>query len=47
MILGFVVISRRDRSDNPNRGGVVAYARLDLKNVMEFQVSEDVERVDM
>ena len=41
----FVVVSRRDRSCKPNRGGVIIYASRDLDNVMSWKESEEAERL--
>ena len=41
----FVLISRRDLSEDPNRGGVLSYARRDLNNVMFYKESQNSERM--
>ena len=39
------VLSRRDRSEKSNRGGVIIYARGDLNNVMAFKKCAGSERL--
>ena len=41
---GFVKVSRRDRRQGPNRGGVITYARVDVNNIVEFKESPGSER---
>jgi len=40
----FSVISRRDRSDRPNRGGVIGFVRHDVNNISFLHKSENAER---
>ena len=44
MLPNFVVLSRRDRSDDPNRGGIIAFVRCDVKNVMYLHNTMSSER---
>ena len=44
-LLNYRVISRRDRSEGENRGGVITYARLDVLNIVCVKESLDAERV--
>ena len=37
------IISRRDRSEGENRGGVATYARVDVCNFVEIKKSFDAE----
>ena len=39
------VVSRRDRSDIANRGGIIAFCRDDVKHVVEWSISVDAERI--
>ena len=41
---GYQVISRRDRSDQENRGGIISFARVDVFNIVCVKVSADAER---
>ena len=41
----YKLISRRDRSEGDNKGGIATYARLDVINFVEVRISSDVERV--
>ena len=38
------MISRRDRSDQENRGGIISFARVDVFNIVCVKVSADAER---
>ena len=40
-----MVVSRRDRSLRPNRGGVIIYAHQDLNNVVALKESAHAERL--
>ena len=40
----FVIVSRRDRSQGSNRGGIITYARSDVNNIVEFKKSAASER---
>ena len=41
---GFFILSRRDRSENVNRGGVLTFCRKDIKNIVFWKNSADAER---
>ena len=41
---GYRTISRRDRAEGENRGGVIAFARLDTYNIVDVKNSDNVER---
>ena len=41
----FIVLDRRDRSERPNRGGIIIYARQDLSNLIAFRKAADAERI--
>ena len=43
-IPNYIVVSRRDRSDHENRGGIITYARLDVCNIVCVSKSSDAER---
>ena len=43
-IINYQCISRRDRSQSANRGGIAAYARNDIKNVVLIEKSITAER---
>ena len=45
VIPNFSVLSRRDRNDKSNRGGVIIYARGDLNNVIAFKKCAGSERL--
>ena len=40
----YMQISRHDRHDGENRGGVIAFARIDVKNVVFISNSDVAER---
>ena len=42
---GYEIIGRRDRSDMPNRGGVLVLCRQDVKNVVLLNSSPDAARL--
>ena len=44
-IPGYKLISRRDRSEGENRGGIVVYAQDDVRTLVEFKVCLDAERI--
>ena len=44
LIPNFQEISRKDRKDGPNRGGVITYARDDLNNIGSYIKSKNAER---
>ena len=39
------IVSRRDRSEGENRGGIATYARLDIYNMVCVKISIESERV--
>ena len=41
---GYVLVSRRDRSENENRGGVLALCRVDVKSIVLLFHAPDAER---
>jgi len=43
-ITNYVLLSRRDRSDEDNRGGIIAYVRSDVHNVVHLFNSSEAER---
>ena len=43
-IPGYRIISRRDRSEGENRGGVIVFARANVYNIVCIRISEDAER---
>ncbi len=43
-ISNYIVISRRDRSDTPNRGGVLMLARQDFNKLAHIENSPSDER---
>ena len=44
-IPNFSVVSRRDRKDDTNRGGVIIYAHESMNNISEYHKSVDAERI--
>ena len=42
---GFLILDRRDRSDRPNRGGIIIYTRQDLNNLNAFRKTVNAERI--
>ena len=42
---GYILLSRLDRSENENRGGVCAFCRDSIKNVVLWKTSPSAERV--
>ena len=43
----YITIGRRDRSSDPNRGGVISFVRNDVKNIIFMNNSENAERIWM
>ena len=44
VIPGYICISRRDRAESANRGGIATYAIHSLKNIVLLEKSADCER---
>ena len=43
-IANYSLLSRRDRSDTENRGGIIAFVRSDVRQVVHYSDSEHAER---
>ena len=43
-IPGYNIISRRDRNENENRGGIITFARHDVHNIVCIKKSANAER---
>ena len=42
---GYKMLSRRDRHENENRGGVICFVRLDFQDVVFISESQQAERL--
>ena len=42
---GFLILDSRDRSERPNRGGIIIYARQDLNNLIAFRKAVSAKRI--
>ena len=40
----FIILSRRDRSSKPNRGGIITFLREDVKNAVFLKHANSAER---